>query len=1257
MSYPSTLKVYNSSLGMNNGSGGGGDSGVKSWNGMTGDVVATASDVNAFTQQQTLNKISDAVNPVKAIAQQALNQSTIAEVNTLFTIYYMGVNIDYLMSAFFTDDADTLFTKIADKLNATNKLQFNFYNPTAQELKNKLNKNITKNDSVKLNTSTPITITISKDQFLSFQTLSNFCDYVTRYINNLSTDYENFFFDFVDEYNVFLCSNLDSNVSIQYCSDDINVDDFGIILCLTQDTDAILQEFDGNSDNGLQQQIDKMKADVDTALAYEIQGNQSQGVIVSPKANNKQTVSMANASKTTKGVAQAGTNIDANDGVLSTQGGGQGTVKTVAGVPADAGGNVPLKASDISAYTKAQTDLAVAGVAAECTNLQTQLNTTNTKLTEVDTNMKKITSAPTVNGIPQEKSQIDGSTFELPVKITIDQPGPSFSNGIQFWDYTGQWVTDYDINAFPSAPSITQIKQPLPTKELNITLQKIMPSYYPDSFYYFLFALNTSRTIKRLTKTAVYGGYNINWNDVIATFGGSNTLPFVVRFTNLITNANVDITVICDKTTIYLKTADSFAGFISSEVAKDSNYVSGTGFKMQWNGVTNRFEMSANYNATFSLTLSPSGTLANKISLTKICYATWTVASVMNVLQSGTPVLKDIQDAITANPRGELAISFNFSVSGELPGLFIKMEDVPSLSGLADIMTAFMRSKTATKDAYPNFTMTYDGNRFNISNGTVNQILISPNGLGNDLLKISQAGFANISVSNDINVATDTFSATRVSYQVTLIEDVQEAIIINYIHKINNMQHDLFAISLYVYSQLVELSKLSKSDLINTFKSLFKNEKNKLLQTFKSHLLNEKEDNIDELYLDILNDLSVDINAYEVKSNEVFAPSTTVVLDNEYITCTRINITTLMAKPYLCLANQSLIRVTAKSYTDKGMKQVYPNMLSANYTLDGSTTAWCLTDVLSEFGEFYINQLHEIFFDGRDVNQGGSNGNIVYYPVNIPLNQLSSGTWQKLISFTAQLAVAKVVTLRIIIVAVDDNLVTSDYLIPTVKKTNGKIMWYQDIKIPATGTYPNMPDSQNDPLITITSINYDIVINTSWSNSNNSSLSLNSVNPTYAVSLNKGQCALKDGLNSVIDFDKMDHHVNLLNTITTDILNRLVTLKAGVIYKLFVATTFILNGPLQNPDPSNPQPILIGLCENNFRESETNRRHYTIPYQVTNWNDAQYVDGIIEIDLSNEVNDIDMRLCYLTEQNEPEAVISIKDTFGVKVLNEEQSQT
>lgn len=409
-------------------------------------------------------------NSIKQLQQDVTSlqiQTAISNLNTIFLDYYSGIEFTYLMSNVFLGTPEEVYQNLLTKIRDINKLRFTFRNTGSYP---------------------SVDIIITKQQFLGFENLNNFGDYVTSQVSTSSDDYKNFAFGFIEESNVFIASNLDSDVSIEYCSDDQAIDNLGIVLQLTQIT-GFLQEYSGGSDNSLQNQILNVKNTADTAAAYEIDGNVDQGVRVSPKTNNKQTVSIDNASKSGKGVAQAGDNIDANNGVLSTQGGGQGTVKTVAGVPADASGNVPLTAGNVGAPTKAEMNIAIGGVTAECTNLQNQI-TTNLN------NMKKISSVVTVDGTEQATSPIDTTTWKLPVPVnTSPSPTPATS-GIRYWNFLGTPVIKYDTNIIPSVSNVN-IKAPFPSKEINITI-KIVNGFYSTTKY---MLINTCIASKATTST------------------------------------------------------------------------------------------------------------------------------------------------------------------------------------------------------------------------------------------------------------------------------------------------------------------------------------------------------------------------------------------------------------------------------------------------------------------------------------------------------------------------------------------------------------------------------------------------------------------------------------------------------------------------------------------------------------------------------------------------------------------------------------
>lgn len=289
-----------------------------------------------------------------------------------------------------------------------------------------------------------------------------------------------------------------------------------------------------------------------TAL-QEIAVKPNTGLDISSKVDNKQIIEGKDATKGSKGVVQVGDNIDVNaDAVISTQGGSGGVTPEQAASIADAefdkkivpttqavtraqatadatnttlsqnntvnkansavqsvngksGNNPVLAASDVGAYSKAQTDAALGIVEAEVAGLQNQTTT-------IQNNMKKISSVVKVNDVEQATTPIDSTTWKLPIPITIDQPTPISTTSIQYWNFIGTPIISFDNSIIPSVSNFVQTA-PFPSKEMNITM-KIVNGFYSTTKYILINTCVASKdTISTEEKKLISGAFDSSMTD------------------------------------------------------------------------------------------------------------------------------------------------------------------------------------------------------------------------------------------------------------------------------------------------------------------------------------------------------------------------------------------------------------------------------------------------------------------------------------------------------------------------------------------------------------------------------------------------------------------------------------------------------------------------------------------------------------------------------------------------------------------------
>lgn len=307
----------------------------------------------------TINQVNTIVNTAVLPLQQDIS---LLNLDMFFADYYIGISINYLLSGKWDGDEVSTYNEILSQLNDTNTLTFTL--ATAQD-------------------QFPCPLIITKQQFIDCATLDDFTNYISAQMLE-KYDIKNFAIIFKElGTQGFLITNLDSNKGVLVCEEDNN--NLAVIMKLTDLTGAKDRIYTDFSNNSLQAQITNNQLIIDDVFVNNIKNGENvtinadpatntatfnlssaataaltkaesalqeitvdklQGLDISTKTANKQNITINNATKTSKGVAQAGDNIEANNGVLSTQGGGGGGIKTIDGIAPNSDGNFILNAQD-----------------------------------------------------------------------------------------------------------------------------------------------------------------------------------------------------------------------------------------------------------------------------------------------------------------------------------------------------------------------------------------------------------------------------------------------------------------------------------------------------------------------------------------------------------------------------------------------------------------------------------------------------------------------------------------------------------------------------------------------------------------------------------------------------------------------------------------------------------------------------------------------------------------------------------------------
>jgi hypothetical protein len=325
--------------------------------------------------------------------------------------------------------------------------------------------------------------------------------------------------------------------------------------------------------------------------------------------------------------------------------------------------------------------------------------------------------------------------------------------------------------------------------------------------------------------------------------------------------------------------------------------------------------------------------------------------------------------------------------------------------------------------------------------------------------------------------------------------------------------------------------------------------------------------------------------------------------------------------------NQALITFTSDKYSDGAVLQSLPNRYVANYTpISGSGTEWVYSNQLGEFGILLAVQQQYIYYDDRDLNAGGGSANLVIFNVSMIINQFLGDTWSTEIAFIGQMAIAKAHTVRLIITAQDSSGIPSPYTVM------GQKVYQVDINVPASGTYPNIPASQNNPVIKLDCNNNAIMViqsdnNTSW-------LTLSQELGSYAGK-SEGQANFALGMDAPITSFKITPEIGDVQGVQTDyqIINGLeyltFTLEVGKKYNVIFGGLVAISSYLNTKDT----PVYVGLVNIVQLGSDYWETYFTEVKFNTNSLKSKIntKKSVLQIDMTQEIQPKTFRLFFGTK--------------------------
>jgi hypothetical protein len=310
--------------------------------------------------------------------------------------------------------------------------------------------------------------------------------------------------------------------------------------------------------------------------------------------------------------------------------------------------------------------------------------------------------------------------------------------------------------------------------------------------------------------------------------------------------------------------------------------------------------------------------------------------------------------------------------------------------------------------------------------------------------------------------------------------------------------------------------------------------------------------------------------------------------------------------------NQALITFTSDKYSDGVALQSLPNREVANYApISAGGVEWVYSNQLGEFGILLAVQQQYVYYDDRDLNAGGGSANLVIFNVLMIINQFLGDTWSTEIAFIGQMATAKAHTVRVIITAQDNSGIPSPYTVM------GQKVYQVDINVPDSGTYPNIPASQNNPVVKLDCNNNAIMVIQSDNNTNVLTLSQEL---GLQSGKTEGQSNFALGMDAAITSFKIPPKIGHVFGVTTKLQNIngrdyfTFILQEGKVYNLILGGIVAVSNYLNTQDT----PVYVGLV---------NIEQFRPDYWETYWEqvefDARTLKG--EINSSENIVTIDMK--------------------------------
>jgi hypothetical protein len=386
----------------------------------------------------TIDQVNAIVNNAIIPLQQDIE---LLNLDMFFADYYIGISINYLLSGKWDGDETQTYDEILNQLDDTNTLTFTLSDGFGQY---------------------NYSLTITKQQFIDFATLDNFTDYISTEMAN-QYQIQNFIISFKEfDTQGFLISNLDSNSGVLVCEQDNN--NLAVIMKLTDTTGAVGRIYTDFSDNSLQAQIINNQLIIDDVFINKIKSGQNVTIDVDSETNTatfSSTGGTGGANKVTVSINGA------NPVAYNVDGTGNITI------------NVPLTNSLESNLLHITTKSGKTDLDAT-TSSDFAINSISKELdlsTPTKANILKATTAvQTVTATGASTATRVGND------VTINtQSGSDGIKGIQTYNFDGTYQVDFNPTITPNV-QVLLVKKAFPSKQIVISVPKIVDSQYPESF-------------------------------------------------------------------------------------------------------------------------------------------------------------------------------------------------------------------------------------------------------------------------------------------------------------------------------------------------------------------------------------------------------------------------------------------------------------------------------------------------------------------------------------------------------------------------------------------------------------------------------------------------------------------------------------------------------------------------------------------------------------------------------------------------------